>query len=253
MHNLNYGHVGWVFRAVSGVFAIALSKENGTVDGHNQNTIDCAVVSPALCYKMSYQRLVGLHHSHLLYLLFAYFFLRIDMMFNFFTLFSGVALLSSAAAQGTIHQIMVGNDTGGTIYNPNNIVRQLKSYLNYTIGLTVFLPECSDRRYRSICFPSQESLRDAVQLCRTMHAIGWRIRFWLVRLVRTITFQRFSRLHSHPVAIGTSDDFPTFSITVNDVRVNSDTVSRHVVQLTSLDSLDESHLGTLRAGCKHSG
>ena len=76
-----------------------------------------------LCYKMSYGRLVRLH-SHPLCLLFAYFILRFDMIFSVFALFSSLALLSLAAPQGKIHQITVGNNTGGTIYNPNNIVRQ---------------------------------------------------------------------------------------------------------------------------------
>ena len=96
-----------------------------------------------LCYKMSYERLVSLHHSHPLCLLFTYFILRFDMIFSLFALFSSVALLSSpssAAPQGRIHQITVGNNTGGTIYNPNNIVRQpINHLLGYTVVLTVFL------------------------------------------------------------------------------------------------------------------
>ena len=74
------------------------------------------------------------------------------MIFSF-ALFSSVALLSSVAAQGVVHQVTVGNDTGGTIYNPTNIVSRLICYSGYTVVLIVFhLPERGDRRYRLIHF-----------------------------------------------------------------------------------------------------
>ena len=86
------------------------------------------------------------------------------MIFSF-ALFSSVALLSSVAAQGVVHQVTVGNDTGGTIYNPTNIVSRLICYPGYTVVLTVSFPERGERRYCHIHFLSQKSHRDPVQLC----------------------------------------------------------------------------------------
>ena len=59
------------------------------------------------------------------------------MIFSFAFL-SSVALLSSAAAEGIVHQVTVGNDTGGTIYNPTNIINLPICYSGYTVVQSLF-------------------------------------------------------------------------------------------------------------------
>ncbi|KAH9979701.1 hypothetical protein BJV74DRAFT_121937 [Russula compacta] len=100
------------------------------------------------------------------------------MIFSF-ALCSGFALLSLAAAEGTVHHITVGNDTGGTIYNPTNINAMIGDIVSFT-----FHPKNHSVTESSFAKPC------------TPLADGFDSGF-------------------HPVAIGTNDSFPTWNITVN--------------------------------------
>ncbi|KAH9992967.1 Cupredoxin [Russula compacta] len=103
------------------------------------------------------------------------------MIFSF-TFFTSFALLSSAAAQGVVHQVTVGNNTGGTIYNPTNINAAIGDIVSFT-----FYPKnhtVTQSTFAEPCTPSSGGFDSGF----------------------------------HPVAIGTNESFPTWNITVNDTK-----------------------------------
>ncbi len=101
-------------------------------------------------------------------------------MFTSRALLSGIALYASAATAAT-WQVSVSNDSAGLIFNPNNIVRQPISHYIHRRADSLRLSDRRCGRRRRVYIPSQEPLRDPVQLCPAMHASFWRIRLWLVR------------------------------------------------------------------------
>jgi hypothetical protein len=87
-------------------------------------------------------------------------------MFPTFALLSGIALFCSGVAAVTTHQINVSNDTAGLLFDPEYIVRQpIRHYIDRCAdGLSLSLSECLCGGCRRVYFPSQEPLRDPVQL-----------------------------------------------------------------------------------------
>jgi hypothetical protein len=87
---------------------------------------------------------------------------------------------SSWAAPPVTHQINVSNNTAGLIFDPSYIVRQ-PIIISDRCADSSSLSDCRGGRHRRVHLPSQEPQCDPVQLCRTMHALAWRIRYRLVR------------------------------------------------------------------------
>ena len=127
------------------------------------------------------------------------------MMFPTFALLSGIALFASGAAAVTTYQISVSNDSAALLFDPSYIVRQ--PIFLYTdrcadgLSLSLF-SDCRSGRYRRVYLPSQEPLCDPIKLSRTMHALGGRIRYWLVRpqTSHTACFFLFSDASPHHTA-----------------------------------------------------
>ena len=78
------------------------------------------------------------------------------------------------------HQINVSNNTAGLIFDPPYIVRQSIIMFGCCADISSLL-ERRSWRHRRIHLPPQEPQCDPIQLCRTLHALAWRIRHWLVR------------------------------------------------------------------------
>jgi hypothetical protein len=103
-------------------------------------------------------------------------------MFTSHALLSGIALYVSAASAAT-WQINVSNATAGLVFNPNNIVRQPNQPFSLNRRTdSLPLSDCRRGRHSRVYIQPQEPLRDPVQLCPTVHASFWRIRYWLVSL-----------------------------------------------------------------------
>jgi len=181
------------------------------------------------------------------------------MMFSL-ALLSGITLFSSAAGAVT-HQIAVGNDSGGHLFQPSYIVRQPVIHYIFTVALTVSLSDCRDGRHCRVYFHSEELLCDSVQLYRTMHAQSWRIGHRIVRPVypknfMICLFDAFPHpLHSVSVANGTSNgNLPTWQFTVTDVCDPLQLqISYHMDGLSDCFFSDGPYLDTLSPGCKHCG
>jgi plastocyanin len=61
------------------------------------------------------------------------------MMFRSFALFSGLALLSSAAAHHTVYKVQVSDSAGALVYEPPYIVSKHSVAFDHTVPLTASL------------------------------------------------------------------------------------------------------------------
>jgi hypothetical protein len=112
----------------------------------------------------------------------------------------------------------------------------------------------SDRRggrYRRVHLPSQEPQRYPVELLRTMHALAWRIRYWLVRffLSKKSVFV-FSEC-VHYIAFLLHLELPAAASPCANSLSMTYVVSFNTPPFSDLFFLDESHLDTLSTGCEH--